>query len=397
MIGINLRFPKLQIQVRVLERLHPNHTTPIDSFSESLSGFCFKQILKRTMTKYIELLQRLISTPSFSRQEQQTAAIIYDFLDSQGIEQIHRQGNNIWAFNQHYSPSKPTILLNSHHDTVKPNSGYTRDPFAPDIVDGILYGLGSNDAGASVVSLMTTFIHYYQQPDLKYNLCLAITAEEEVSGSNGIESILPQLGELDFAIVGEPTQMQLAIAERGLLVIDCIAHGRSGHAAREEGDNAIYKALKDIEWFRTYRFERLSDLFGAVKMSVTIINAGSQHNVVPSECRFTVDVRVTDRYTNDEVMECIRQHVSSEVVSRSFRLKPSSISVSHPIVQAGLSLGCYTYGSPTTSDQALLSIPSLKMGVGDSARSHTANEYVLISEIEHGIGQYIEMLGQVIK
>ena len=240
------------------------------------------------------------------------------------------------------------------------------------------------------------FLHYYDRSDLKYNLCVAITAEEENSGSGGLESIIPDLGPLEFAIVGEPTLMQLAIAERGLMVIDCTAHGKAGHAAREEGDNAIYKAMRDIEWFRTYRFPKESNLFGAVKMSVTIISAGSQHNVVPAQCRFTVDIRVTDRYTNEEVLEIIREHVQCEVTPRSTRLKPSSIPPSHPIVQAGLALGRTTYGSPTTSDQALLDIPSLKLGVGDSARSHSADEFVHLSEIREGIELYIEMLKAVL-
>jgi len=239
-------------------------------------------------------------------------------------------------------------------------------------------------------------LHFYDRKDLKYNLCVAITAEEENSGHDGLECVIPELGPLEFAIVGEPTLMQLAIAERGLMVIDCTAHGKAGHAAREEGDNAIYKAMQDIEWFRTYRFPKVSDLFGAVKMSVTIISAGTQHNVVPAECRFTVDIRVTDRYTNEEVLEIIKEHVSCEVKARSTRLRPSSIRPDHPIVQAGLALGRTTYGSPTTSDQALLDIPSLKLGVGDSARSHSADEFVHLSEIREGIELYIKMLSAIL-
>lgn len=343
----------------------------------------------------VSLLQNLIRTPSFSKEETQTAQLLADFLQQRGVE-VHRKGNNVWAYNKYYDAAKPTILLNSHHDTVKPNPAYTRDPFSPDIEGDKLYGLGSNDAEASGVSLLATFLHYYDRPDLKYNLCVAITAEEENSGSGGLESIIPDLGPLEFAIVGEPTLMQLAIAERGLMVIDCTAHGKAGHAAREEGDNAIYKAMRDIEWFRTYRFPKESDLFGAVKMTVTIISAGSQHNVVPAECHFTVDIRVTDRYTNEEVLETIRQHVACEVKPRSTRLKPSSIAPTHPIVQAGLALGRTTYGSPTTSDQALLDIPSLKLGVGDSARSHSANEFVHLSEIREGIGLYIQMLAAIL-
>ncbi len=339
----------------------------------------------------ITLLQQLISTPSFSREETETGNIVEGFLNQHGVK-THRKMNNIWAYNKFYDPIKPTILLNSHHDTVKPNSGYTRDPYDAEIADGILYGLGSNDAGGSLVSLISTFLYFHERDNLKYNICLATTAEEEISGSNGLELIIPELGPLNFGIVGEPTQMQLAIAERGLMVLDCTAHGRSGHAAREEGDNAIYKALKDIEWFRTYRFPKESELFGPIKMSVTIINAGTQHNVVPATCTFTVDVRVTDAYRNEEVLEMIKQHVSSEVVARSIRLKPSSIDRNHPIVQSGIALGRTTYGSPTTSDQSLLDIPSVKVGPGDSARSHTADEYIYVDEIKQGIELYIKML-----
>lgn len=347
------------------------------------------------MNPYIELLRRMIATPSVSREEERTADLLAEFLTSRGVDPVHRSHNNVWARNRWFDPAKPTILLNSHHDTVKPNSAYTRDPFAPDIEAGKLYGLGSNDAGASVVSLIAAFLHFYEAEGLRYNLCLALTAEEEVSGRNGIESILPELGELSFAIVGEPTGMELAIAERGLMVLDCVAHGKAGHAARNEGDNAIYRAMQDIEWFRTYRFPQESQLFGNVKMSVTVINAGTQHNVVPAECRYTVDVRVTDRYTNEEVLEIVRSHVASDVTPRSTRLKPSYIDPSHPIVAAGLALGRHTYGSPTTSDQALLSIPSLKMGPGDSARSHSADEFVYVAEIEAGIDQYVAMLETV--
>lgn len=343
----------------------------------------------------VALLRQMIQTPSFSKEEAGTAGLLAKFLQERGVE-VHRKKNNVWAFNRHYDPAKPTILLNSHHDTVKPNGAYTRDPFAATVEGDRLYGLGSNDAGASGVSLLAAFLHFYDRKDLKYNLCVAITAEEENSGHDGLECVIPELGPLEFAIVGEPTLMQLAIAERGLMVIDCTAHGKAGHAAREEGDNAIYKAMQDIEWFRTYRFPTVSDLFGAVKMSVTIISAGTQHNVVPAECRFTVDIRVTDRYTNEEVLEIIKEHVSCEVKARSTRLRPSSIRPDHPIVQAGLALGRTTYGSPTTSDQALLDIPSLKLGVGDSARSHSADEFVHLSEIREGIELYIKMLSAIL-
>lgn len=347
------------------------------------------------MKKYIELLERLIGTPSYSREESQTAGILASFLNDEGVRDVQRLHNNVWAYNRAFDPAKPTLLLNSHHDTVKPNSAWTRDPFVPTVEAGRLYGLGSNDAGGSVVSLIAAFLHFYEVEGLRYNLCLALTAEEEVSGQNGIESILPQLGGLDFAIIGEPTGMELAIAERGLMVLDCVARGQAGHAARDEGENAIYKAMRDIEWFRTYRFPRCSALFGGVKMSVTIVSAGTQHNVVPAECRFTVDVRVPDGYTNEEVLAVVREHVAAEVVPRSTRLKPSSIDPTHPIVRAGLTLGRRTYGSPTLSDQALLSVPSLKMGPGDSARSHSADEFIYLNEIEQGIDQYIAMLETV--
>lgn len=347
------------------------------------------------MNKYIGLLQKLIATPSFSREEQGTASILYDFLQENGVAEVHRKYHNVWCYNRFYDSGKPTILLNSHHDTVKPTAFWTRDPFVPELTDGTLYGLGSNDAGASVVSLVATFLHFYDQPELKYNLCLALTAEEEISGKNGIESILPELGTLDFAIVGEPTGMQMAVAERGLLVLDCVAKGKAGHAARDEGENAIYKAIKDIEWFRTYRFPEESPLFGPVKMSVTMIEAGSQHNVVPAECRFTVDIRTIDKYTNEQILDTIRASVESEVLPRSMRLKPSSIASDHPIVLAGKALGKETFGSPTMSDQALLDIPSLKIGPGDSARSHSADEFIELEEVETAIGQYVEMIGAV--
>lgn len=354
-------------------------------------------LMANTDTLYfdaVELLKKLIATPSFSREENLTADIIQDFLQQRHVP-VQRKLNNVWAYNQHFDPAKPTILLNSHHDTVKPNSGYTNDPFEPMVKGDQLFGLGSNDAGGCLVSLMATFLHFYDRHDLKYNFCLAATAEEEISGFNGLELVIPDLGLLDFAIVGEPTLMQLATAERGLMVLDCTAHGKSGHAAREEGDNAIYKALADIEWFRNYRFEKESEQFGPIKMSVTVINAGSQHNVVPATCTFTVDVRVTDAYRNEEVLDTIRQYVSCEVKPRSVRLKPSSISKTHPIVQAGLAMGRTTYGSPTTSDQALLDIPSLKLGPGNSARSHTADEFVYLSEIKEGIELYIKLLESI--
>ncbi|HJP62539.1 MAG TPA: M20 family metallo-hydrolase [Mucilaginibacter sp.] len=343
----------------------------------------------------VVLLQQLIMIPSFSKEEALTADLIEKYLNDKCVA-THRKMNNTWAFNLHFDGSKPTILLNSHHDTVKPNSGYTREPFDGKIEDGKLFGLGSNDAGGCLVSLIHTFLYFYEREDLNYNFCLATTAEEEISGVNGLELIIPELGHLDFGIVGEPTLMQLAIAEKGLMVLDCVAHGKSGHAAREEGVNAIYEAMKDIEWFRTYRFPKESEVFGPVKMSVTVINAGSQHNVVPASCNFVVDVRVTDAYRNEEVLEIIRQHVQCDVTPRSVRLKPSKIDKDHPIVQAGIALGRTTYGSPTTSDQSLLDIPSLKVGPGDSARSHTADEFIYLEEIKEGIELYIKMLERIV-
>jgi acetylornithine deacetylase len=343
----------------------------------------------------LDLLQKLIVIPSLSKEEALTADVIDAFLQERGVI-THRKENNIWAFNKYYNASKPTILLNSHHDTVKPNPGYTRDPFSADLEDGMLFGLGSNDAGGCLVSLIACFLHFYEQDNLKYNLCLAATAEEEISGKNGLELIVPELGLLEFAIVGEPTLMNLAIAERGLMVLDCVSHGKAGHAAREEGENAIYKAIKDIEWFKTYEFAKKSSLFGLIKMSVTVMEAGSQHNVVPAICKFTVDVRVTDAYKNEEVLKIIRQNVNCDVFPRSTRLKSSSISTDHPIVVAGLALGKKTYGSPTTSDQALLDIPSLKIGPGDSARSHMADEFIYVNEIKEGIDLYIQLITKIV-
>lgn len=347
------------------------------------------------VTDAITLLKKLIATPSFSREEHQTAAIIESFFKEKDIP-TQRLKNNIWATNKYFNPDLPTILLNSHHDTVKPNPSWTLPPFEPVEKDGKLYGLGSNDAGGCLVSLIATFCHFYQTRNLQYNLLMAATAEEEISGRDGLELILPQLPPQQFAIVGEPTQMNMAIAEKGLMVVDCIAHGKSGHAAREEGENAILKAVQDIQWITNYLFPEVSPFLGPVKMSVTIINAGTQHNVVPDICKFTIDVRTTEKYGNEEVLEVLKQHLQSEVVPRSVRLKPSSISLQHPVVLAGKSLGLTTYGSPTTSDQALLSIPSLKMGPGDSARSHTANEFIYLEEIEKGIQLYIDVLSKVV-
>jgi acetylornithine deacetylase len=342
-----------------------------------------------------ELLKKLITTPSFSREEADTADLLEHFFESKEIP-VKRHQNNIWAINKYFDDAKPTLLLNSHHDTVKPNSGYTKDPFTPIIEDGKLYGLGSNDAGGALVSLIAAFLHFYNQKNLKYNLVFAASAEEEISGDNGIRSILDRMPEVDCAMVGEPTQMRMAIAEKGLMVLECTAQGKSGHAARDEGENAIYKALKDIEWFHSYAFPEVSDTLGPVKMTVTEINAGSQHNVVPDACNFTVDVRSTDAYTNEEILEIIDDHIEAAIHPRSINLNPSSIPLDHPLVQAGRQLNIAQYGSPTLSDQSNIQVPSLKMGPGKSARSHTADEFIYLEEIEEGIETYINLLKLVI-
>ena len=344
----------------------------------------------------VKLLQSLIATPSISKEEQGTAQLIGNFLKEREIP-YQQHLNNIWALNKHFDPAKPVILFNSHHDTVKPNPQYTRDPFSPDIVDGRLYGLGSNDAGGCLVSLIATFLHFYDRSDLKYNLILTATAEEEISGVNGIESILASLPAIEFAIVGEPTQTQLAIAEKGLMVLDCTVSGKAGHAARDEGENALYKALPDIEWFRTYKYPKVSETLGPVKMSVTVINTSNKaHNVVPADCTFVVDVRVTEQYTLEEVLDIIRGNVQCEVKPRSTRMRPSGIPLDHPFVAGGVRLGKTCYGSPTTSDQALIPATSIKMGPGDSARSHTADEYIYLEEIRQGIDSYIKLLQEIL-
>ena len=343
----------------------------------------------------IELLKSLIVTPSLSKDEGNTALLLEAFFSKKGIP-FQRKKNNIWAFNKYFDETKPSILLNSHHDTVKPNKSWTLNPYEALIEDGKLYGLGSNDAGGCLVSLIATFCYFYDRSDLSYNIAIAATAEEEISGKEGLEIVVPELPEISFAIVGEPTEMQLAVAEKGLLVLDCTAKGVSGHAAREEGENAIYKAIKDIKWITNYRFPKVSPKLGPVKMSVTMIQAGTQHNVVPDTCTFTIDVRATDQYTLEELIEEIQANIQSEVSARSIRLRPSSIPMEHPIVKAGLALGRTAYGSPTTSDQALLDCPSLKMGPGHSARSHSADEFIYLHEIEEGIVQYIAMLEVVV-
>jgi len=344
----------------------------------------------------IQLLKQLIATPSFSKEEDNSSALIKTFLETHGVK-TEQFLYNIWATNKYFDTTRPTILVNSHHDTVKPNKGYTLDPFAPFERDGKLFGLGSNDAGGSLVSLIATFLYFYEIENLKYNIILAATAEEEISGHNGIEALLHQLGEIDFGIVGEPTQMQMAVAEKGLMVLDCMAAGKAGHAAREEGDNAITKAIKDIEWFNSYKFEKVSELLGPVKMSVTVIETDNKaHNVVPAQCKFVVDCRVNELYTFEEMLETIKANVQSEIKPRSTRLRSSAIALDHPLIKAGLDKGRNYYGSPTTSDKALMHFPALKIGPGDSARSHTADEYIYIDEIKEGIELYIQLLKQLL-
>jgi acetylornithine deacetylase/succinyl-diaminopimelate desuccinylase-like protein len=337
------------------------------------------------------LLQRLISISSFSREEDKTAEAITEFLSTHGIAS-NRSGNNVWAKNKHFDESKPTLLLNSHHDTVKPNPGYTRDPFKPEIVDGKLYGLGSNDAGGPLVSLIATFAYFYDVPGLDYNIVLAATAEEEISGTGGIEMIWNELPKIDCAIVGEPTLGEVAVAEKGLMVLDCVSIGKAGHAAREEGVNAIYMAFDDIDWFRTYEFSKVSSALGKVKMSVTVIAAGQAHNQVPAECKFTVDVRVTDSYTLQDILDIIKRNVLCNVTPRSLRLNPSGIPKQHPLIRSADKLQLKQYGSPTTSDQALIPVPSIKLGPGDSARSHSADEFIYVEEIRKGIDLYIQLI-----
>lgn len=344
----------------------------------------------------LSLLKELIATPSFSKEEDQTASLISRFLAQKGVATT-RVGNNVFAMNAFYDTTKPTILLNSHHDTVRPNAQYTRDPFLPQIENGKLYGLGSNDAGGCLVSLIATFIYFYSRQNLAYNLVLAATAEEEISGAHGIEYTLRFLPRIDCALVGEPTLLQLAVAERGLMVLDCTAQGRAGHAARAEGENALYIAMQDIEWLRTWAFEKVSPLLGPVKMSVTVIETSNKtHNIVPAECSFVVDVRVNECYTFEEILETVQKNIKSTVNSRSMRLRSTAIAFDHPLVQAGLALGKKTYGSPTTSDKALMPFPALKAGPGDSARSHTADEFIFIDEIREGIHFYIQLLNKLL-
>ena len=349
--------------------------------------------MDKAVTDAVELLKRLIATPSLSREEARTADLIFGYLAERGAAP-ERLANNVWVRTQRFDPARPTLLLNSHHDTVRPAASYTRDPYAPTVEDGRLYGLGSNDAGASVVCLVETFLTFRART-LPFNLVLGISAEEECMGENGIRALLPALGRVDMALVGEPTGMQAATGERGLVVLDCTAHGKSGHAARNEGINALYIALDDIARLRTFRFDRCSDLLGPIGIAVTQIAAGTQHNVVPDTCRFVADVRTTDAYTNEETVEILRRALRSEVTPRSTRIRASALDAAHPLARAAAATGRESYVSPTTSDMALMPFPSLKMGPGQSSRSHTADEFVLLSEIEEGIGIYEKFIKQL--
>lgn len=342
----------------------------------------------------VEMLKELIATPSVSRDEQRAADIIVRYMQQYGME-YQREGNNVWTIAPGYDANRPTLLLNAHIDTVKPAATWTRNPFAPTIEGDRLYGLGSNDCGGGLVSLLQAF-RILQNKALPYNLVYLASAEEEVSGVNGFSLALPLLPKISVAIVGEPTAMQPAIAEKGLMVIDAIAHGKSGHAARNEGVNAIYEALDDLQWLRSHQFEEVSPLLGPTKMTVTVINAGTQHNVIPDECRFTIDVRTNEYHRNEDVFEYLSKHLKSEIKARSFRLGSSSISENHPIVVRCKAMGMQPFGSPTLSDQALMPFTSLKLGPGDSARSHSADEYICISEIEDAIGKYVELLEGVV-
>ncbi len=338
----------------------------------------------------IELLKRLIATPSVSRDEAAAADIIEAEFSRMGFAP-KRKGNNVWVEAWERDAAKPTILLDAHIDTVKPNAQWLRDPYAPIIEGDKLYGLGSNDTGGSLVAMVAAFsqLAITKQP---YNLIMLASAEEEVTGVNGVRAVLPELGAIDFAIVGEPTGMQPAVAEKGLMVLDCTAYGVAGHAAREEGVNAIYKAMRDMEWFRTHRFERVSPMLGPVKMSVTGVQAGTQHNVVPAECKFMVDVRVNECYQNEELLAEIRSAVECDVTPRSTHLNSSAIALDHPAVERLVAMGRKPFGSPTMSNQAVMPFTTLKLGPGDSARSHTADEYILLSEIAEAVEMYVAVL-----
>ena len=338
----------------------------------------------------VQLLKKLIATPSVSRNEKDAADIMEQTIRSYGFEP-QREANNLWIIDPHYDESRPTLLLNAHIDTVKPVTSWSRDPFSPDVEDGVLYGLGSNDCGGGLCSLLQIFRMLTEKPQ-SYNLIYLASAEEEVSGKDGITRALPLLPHIDLAIVGEPTGMNPAVAEKGLMVLDVIAHGKSGHAARNEGVNAIYEALDDIRWIRDYKFEKVSEFLGPTKMTLTVVNAGTQHNVIPDKCTMLVDIRTNEFYDNEEVYEFIRQHIKSEVKAHSFRLKSSRIDPEHPLIRKCVAMGMKPFGSPTLSDQALMHFPSFKLGPGESSRSHSANEFIRISEIRDAIAKYETLL-----
>lgn len=341
----------------------------------------------------IRVLQSLIRIPSVSRTESEATDFLFNYLTEQGASPL-RLHNNVWACSTHFQADRPTLLLNAHIDTVKPNASWTRQPYIPSMEGTRLYGLGSNDCGGGLCTLMQVFLYLREQEGLPYNLVYLASAEEEVSGKEGIESVLPRLPHIDVALVGEPTGMQPAIAEKGLMVIDATAHGKAGHAARNEGDNAIYHAMKDIQWLSEWQFPDQTDLLGPVKNTVTIVNAGTQHNVIPDTCTFTIDVRSNECYSNEEIFEFFQSRLTSTLKARSFRLSSSRIELSHPFVQVCLDNGMKPFGSPTLSDQALMRFPSLKLGPGESSRSHTADEYIKVGEIEHAIGMYVKLLSQ---
>ena len=338
----------------------------------------------------VQLLKKLIATPSVSRNEKDAADIMEQTIRSYGFEP-QREANNLWIIDPHYDESRPTLLLNAHIDTVKPVASWSRDPFSPDVEDGVLYGLGSNDCGGGLCSLLQIFRMLTEKPQ-SYNLIYLASAEEEVSGKDGITRALPMLPHIDLAIVGEPTGMNPAVAEKGLMVLDVIAHGKSGHAARNEGVNAIYEALDDMCWIRDYKFEKVSEFLGPTKMTLTVVNAGTQHNVIPDKCTMLVDIRTNEFYDNEEVYEFIRQHLKSEVKAHSFRLKSSRIDPEHPLIRKCVAMGMKPFGSPTLSDQALMHFPSFKLGPGESSRSHSANEFIRISEIRDAIAKYETLL-----
>ena len=344
----------------------------------------------------IALLKQLISIPSFSQEEDETAEAIAAWLKKFGVE-TKRQYNNIYAFNKYYDERKPNLLLNSHHDTVKPNSAYTKDPFNPHVEDGKLYGLGSNDAGGCLCSLLATFVHFYEREDLNYNIIMTATAEEEDAGDLSISALLPILPEIELAIVGEPTLMQLAIAEKGLIVFDAKVEGTPSHAAHPNNNNSIYKTIEVLEWFKNYRFLKVSEVLGPVKITVTQIKAGSQHNVVPAHVDLVIDTRVNDCYTNEEINAILQKEAPCTLIPRSLDKSSSAIAIDHPLVQSGIALGRETYGSPTLSDQTELSCQSLKLGPGDSTRSHSANEFIYVNEIKEGVGLYIDILEGFLK